>query len=343
MNNPIFLVSIIIPSYNMEEYIGKNLRHLVEAQHINQVEIIVVNDGSKDKTSAIAHNFQQEHPNNIIVIDKENAHYGSCINAALAIARGKYFRILDADDWIEADALDSFVEKLETCNADLVVTLRTEIILDKNGQWTQKNFPIRNIEYGKIYDARSFAIRDYSKKVEFNMHSMTYKTEILRQVRLVLPTGICYTDLLYCLVPLSHIKDLVVFDIYLYNYLTERDGNSTSNAALKRNLSHISTVLLTMFKYLDRQDSKILTPAIISNQLRYIDEALTLCMQSIRMHHSISKDEYPAIDQIMDFTKKYHIKNKFLKKYYFRIWRTRQTRSCLNCMLKWYHFIHPSK
>lgn len=343
MNNPIYLVSIIIPSYNMEEYIGKNLKHLVSAKHLDQVEIIVVNDGSKDNTSAIAHNFQQEHPNNIVVIDKENAHYGSCINAALAIAHGKYFRILDADDWIEANALDHFVEKLETCNADLVVTLRTEIILGKDGQWTQKKFPIHNIEYGKMYDARAFTIRDFSQKVEFNMHSMTYKTEVLHQVNLVLPTGICYTDLLYCLVPLSHIKDLVVYDIYLYNYLTEREGNSTSDAALKRNLSHISTVLLIMFKYLEQQKQKTLTPAIICNQLRYIDEALTLCMQSIRMHHSINEEEYPTISQIMDYTKKYHIKNKFLKKYYFRMWRARQTRSCLNCMLKWYHFIHPSR
>ena len=217
INTTSFLLSIIIPSYNMEEYIGNNLKRLVATQHLDKIEIIVVNDGSKDNTSAIAHEYQQQFPQNIIVVDKENAHYGSCINKGLALARGKYFRILDADDFFEPDALDAFVEKLETCDADLVVTLRTEITIDKNGKEKTKKFPIANIEYGKVYKASSFVITDYSKKVEFNMHSMTYKSSILHKVGLVLPTGICYTDLLYCLIPLSSIKDLIVYDIYLYS------------------------------------------------------------------------------------------------------------------------------
>lgn len=113
MNTSPLLLSIIIPSYNMEEYIGNNLKKLVAAQHLDKIEIIVVNDGSKDDTSAIAHEYQQQFPQNIIVVDKENAHYGSCINKGLTLARGKYFRILDADDFFESDALDAFIEKLK--------------------------------------------------------------------------------------------------------------------------------------------------------------------------------------------------------------------------------------
>lgn len=148
INTTSFLLSIIIPSYNMEEYIGNNLKRLVATQHLDKIEIIVVNDGSKDNTSAIAHEYQQQFPQNIIVVDKENAHYGSCINKGLALARGKYFRILDADDFFEPDALDAFVEKLETCDADLVVTLRTEITIDKNGKEKLKSslLPILNTE-----------------------------------------------------------------------------------------------------------------------------------------------------------------------------------------------------
>lgn len=82
----------------------------------------------------------------------------------MTLARGKYFRILDADDFFESDALDAFIEKLETCDADLVVTLRTEIIIDKNGKEKTKKFPISKIEYGKQYEAKNFVITDYSKK-----------------------------------------------------------------------------------------------------------------------------------------------------------------------------------
>lgn len=341
MSNNSFLVSIVIPSYNMEEYLGNNLKQLVAAKHLDKIEIIVVNDGSKDKTSDIAHHFQRLHPNNIVVIDKENAHYGSCINAGLNIARGKYFRILDADDWFKPEDLDKFVEKLEHCDADLVVTLRTEITIGKDGTPKQKQFPINGIEYGKIYDASTFTIKDYSKKVEFNMHSMTYKTDILHKVNLSLPTGICYTDLLYCLIPLSSIKDLVVYDIYLYNYLVGREGNSTNAIALKKNLSHISQVLLLMFKYLDAQAKEKETFSIRCNQLRYIDEAALLFMQSIRLHKHIKREEYPNINEIMAYCKKYGIKNKYQKKYYFRIWQIFKTRFSLNCMLAWYAIVHP--
>ena len=339
MNNNSFLVSIVIPSYNMEEYLGNNLKQLVAAKHLDKIEIIIVNDGSKDKTSAIAHQFKKQHPNNIVVIDKENAHYGSCINAGLKIARGKYFRILDADDWFKPEDLDNFVEKLEDCNADLVVTLRTEITIGKDGATKQKRFPIHNIEYGKIYDATTFVIRNYAKKVEFNMHSMTYKTDILHKVNLTLPIGICYTDLLYCLMPLNSIKDLVVYDIYLYNYLVGREGNSTNAIALKKNLSHICKVLILMFKYLDVQEKENF--AVRSNQLRYVDEAAILFMQSIRLHKYIKKEEYPSIKEIMAYCKKYDIKNKYQKKYYFRIWQIFMTRFSLNCMLAWYAITHP--
>lgn len=341
INTTSFLLSIIIPSYNMEEYIGNNLKRLVATQHLDKIEIIVVNDGSKDNTSAIAHEYQQQFPQNIIVVDKENAHYGSCINKGLALARGKYFRILDADDFFEPDALDAFVEKLETCDADLVVTLRTEITIDKNGKEKIKKFPIANIEYGKVYEASSFVITDYSKKVEFNMHSMTYKSSILHKVGLVLPTGICYTDLLYCLIPLSSIKDLIIYDIYLYNYLVGREGNSTNAIALKKNFSHITKVLTLMFEYLDAQKQECLTPAIRLNQLRYIDEAAILFMQSLRFNKHIKKEDYSNITVVMNYCRKYGIKNKYMKKYYFRIWQLFNTRFSLNCMLGWYAFAHP--
>lgn len=343
MNNNSFLVSIIIPSYNMEEYLGNNLRQLVAAKHLDKIEIIIVNDGSKDQTSTIAHSFQQQHPQNIIVVDKENAHYGSCINTGLAIARGKYFRILDADDWFKPEDLDKFVERLENCDADLVVTLRTEITIGRDGTLKQKQIPINTIEYGRVYDSTTFTIRDYSQKVEFNMHSMTYKTEILRQVNLTLPTGICYTDLLYCLIPLSSIKSLVVYDIYLYNYLVGREGNSTNQDALKRNLPHICQVLLTMFSYIDNQNSKKLTVATKNNQFRYVDEAVSLMMQSIRLHHHINPKEYQYIARIITYCKKYNFKNKYLKKYYFRIWLKLNTRGTLNTMLAWYKISHPFK
>lgn len=174
------------------------------------------------------------------------------------------------------------------------------------------------------------------------MHSMTYKTSILHKVNLVLPTGICYTDLLYCLIPLSSIKDLIVYDIYLYNYLVGREGNSTNAIALKKNFNHIIKVLKLMFEYLDTQNKKVLLQ--LSNSINFdILTRLQFFYAKSKIPSIHIKEEYSNITEIMNYCKKYGIRNKYMKKYYFRIWQIFNTRFSLNCMLNWYAITHPSE
>ncbi len=343
MNTKNCILSIVIPSYNMEKFLDGNLKNLTASRHLSDIEIIVVNDGSKDKTSEIAHKYKDQCPESVVVVDKENGHYGSCLNAAMAIARGTYFRILDADDWFETEALDAFVEKLLHCEADLVVTLRVEAKYDKRKVLQKKYIPIQNVEYGKVYDIRQFSIPEHSKNVEFNMHSMTYKTEILRDIKLVLPTGICYTDMLYCMKPLMRARTMVIYDIYLYNYLLEREGNSTNMKSLCTNLNHISKVVACMLEYLGTFDYQALSPLMKGNLCRYINEALTMLMISIRMHRHISPADYGNIERVVNGCKKHGINHKFFKKYYFRDWYKENTCTSLNKSLLVYLLFHPFK
>ena len=236
-------VSIVMPAYNMEAYMEKGLDSLVNARNIGKAEIIIVNDGSKDGTLKIARGYEERLPDVVKVIDKPNGHYGSCINAALEIAAGRYFRILDADDWMDTAALEAFIDKLESCDADLVVTRRVEVETTFDGKQILTASHIEGIEYDRVYDAREFVIREHSSGCEFNMHSMTYKTGILRKANLRLPEGICYTDLLYCLVPLDRTETLAMFDLKLYHYRLARPGSSTDRRSVRRNLTHIATVL----------------------------------------------------------------------------------------------------
>lgn len=337
------LLSIVIPAYNMENYLTKNVSNLIKAKDIDKIEIIIVNDGSTDSTLSIAKCFQEKAPKSIIVIDKKNGHYGSCLNAAIKIAKGKYFRILDADDWFETDSLNQFMEKLSHADSDLVVTLRVEHLIGRDGKFKSKYIPIKDVEYGKEYDAKTFHIKRYSDNVEFNMHSMTYKTDIIRKAGLVLPEGVCYTDLLYCLIPISSINTLVVYDIYLYNYLVGREGNSTNNIALKRNLRHIIAVLHQMITHLENQDAQCLTPTMHDNQQRYLSEALGLFTTSIMMHYHISKDVYEGIAPIMNYCKANKIEHRLWKKYYNRYWYQKNTCFSLNFCLLLYLITHPLK
>lgn len=311
-------VSIVIPSYNMEEYLPKNLQNLVKIENIADVEIIVVNDGSTDGTLKIARDFEDT-CSSVKVIDKVNGHYGSCINAALKVATGKYFRILDADDWFDTEVFDAFVVKLKNCDADLVVTLRTEWTKKADGSWKTERFPIEGLEYDHIYDARNIRFSDFSKNVEFNMHSMSYKTELLRSLKLELPHGVCYTDMIYCLTPLNDIKDFVIFNLYLYNYYIGREGSSTTNIAIKKNLSHISKVLYIMMNYVDSHVGS--TPEVYDNQKRYVKEALNIFLDSIERNSTISHELYNSyFETIRLLLNKHHIVNRKLKKYYFYNW-----------------------
>ena len=105
------ILTVIVPSYNMEKYLPKCLGSLVVAPELmERLEVLVVNDGSTDRTSDIAHEFATKYSNSFRVIDKANGHYGSCINAALRVAMGRYVKILDADDSFDPDEFSKFIE-----------------------------------------------------------------------------------------------------------------------------------------------------------------------------------------------------------------------------------------
>ena len=110
------ILTIVIPTYNMERYLEKCLTSLIidDQDLMNQVEVLIVNDGSKDRSSEIAHSYQDKYSNTFRVIDKENGNYGSCVNRGLSEATGKYIKILDADDSFFKDGYVAYINKLLT-------------------------------------------------------------------------------------------------------------------------------------------------------------------------------------------------------------------------------------
>ena len=108
------LLSIVIPTYNMEKYLSRCLLSIISVnEDRDDLEVLVVNDGSKDNSLSIANDFQNKYPNIIRVIDKENGNYGSCVNRGIKEASGKYFRILDADDTFSENAVCELLKVLD--------------------------------------------------------------------------------------------------------------------------------------------------------------------------------------------------------------------------------------
>ena len=124
-------LSVIIPAYNAERFLAKCVASIAEQTYEN-IEIIVVNDGSKDSTLKIAEEYENKYPGSVIVIDKENGGHGSTINSSLIRASGKYYKIVDSDDWVETENLDKLVSILKNSDEDLIVNSYYEADINGN-------------------------------------------------------------------------------------------------------------------------------------------------------------------------------------------------------------------
>ena len=228
------ILSICVPSYNMEQYLERCVDSMLVDEVLYKLEIIIVNDGSKDGTLAIANDYKKRYPDSIVVIDKPNGHYGSCVNASLKVATGKYFRIVDADDWVDSDALVEFVNTLEKIDVDCVCTNYTVHNLQEDTVIT-KNI---DLPANVILDLNSCSISKYCTR----MHSLTYSLSLLRAINYEQTEGVCYTDTEYVYLPLSRSKSMMFIDISLYQYYIGRDDQSMNPGVIKKNFMHFILV-----------------------------------------------------------------------------------------------------
>ena len=239
------LLSVVVPTYNMQAYLDRCLSSFImDEQLMSLLEVLVVNDGSKDNSSAIAHGYEEKYPETFIVIDKENGNYGSCVNRGLEQATGKYFRILDADDWFNTESLCEFLKVLEDIDVDLVFTKYSV-------HWSADNVAITEfpsgIEFGRVYSLEELAA-DHVTQPLVRMHGMTYRTELLRDVKLHLQHGVSYTDTEYCYYPCKAVRTMIFVDLQLYCYDNSRDGQTMSPKVLARSAGQMYKVACPLLK-----------------------------------------------------------------------------------------------
>lgn len=238
-------ITIIIPTYNMEKYIGRCLDSLLIPE-IDMVEVLVVNDGSKDRSSEIAHNYAERYPDSIRVIDKPNGNYGSCINAALPQATGRYVRILDADDIFDTESFSSFVKKLPNISTDLVITEYREYQADGSIKHVKPYFDTVP-EYGSSIDVNNSEIMSGEHFIK--MHRISYKTDLIRRIDYRQTEGISYTDTEWAVIPLYHCKNFTCLDIIVYHYFLGREGQTVSPEKISKSINQLVTVFFRLIDF----------------------------------------------------------------------------------------------
>lgn len=229
------LLSIVVPAYNMEKHLRKCLDSICIEEIMDRVEIIIVNDGSRDGTLAIAREYEHNYPGYFIVIDKENGNYGSCMNQGLAVARGKYFRTLDADDWYDYNAFKAFVHGLESTDADMLICERGIYYEGKNGLFYD-SFPERVINDKDIV-LEDISWHDNSLIHFLNVNCITYKTNLLKQIGMEWTESVFYSDTEYDYFPLSAVKTIRFMALPVYCYYVGRDDQSMSDSSIRKNFN----------------------------------------------------------------------------------------------------------
>ncbi len=239
-------LTFAVPCYNSQEYMRKCIESLLAGGE--EVEIVIVNDGSKDDTISIAREYEEKYPTIVRVVDKENGGHGSGVNAGLALAQGLYYKVVDSDDWVDAEAYRKLLATIrrheeEKDLPDLyIVNYVYEHVAD-NTRHVSK--------YDKKLPADTMTDWDGVKPFRFSlmllMHSLVYKTEVLReQCGLVLPEHTFYVDDIYSYVPLPYTRKIYYLDIDFYRYFIGRADQSVNIVNMVKRFEMQKRVMLAM-------------------------------------------------------------------------------------------------
>ncbi len=217
------LITFLVPCYNSQDYMKKCVDSLLVAG--DDAEIIIIDDGSKDNTGAIADEYAAKYPEIVRAVHQPNGGHGAGINRGIALAQGLYFKVVDSDDWLDRDALLKLLQTIKSCQTppDLIVT---NFIYDKVSDGTRyiSRFS-KNFKDG---------LNDWSKVKPFKlwhlmlMHALLYKTSVLRDCGIVLPEHTFYEDNFFAYMPLAYTKNVYYLNVDLYHYFIGREDQSVN-------------------------------------------------------------------------------------------------------------------
>ena len=215
------------------------MRHAIESVMIagEEVEILIVNDGSKDGTAAIADEYQAKYPTICKAVHKENGGHGDAVMLGLQNATGLYFKVVDSDDWLDADAFPKVMDALRTLQTPetQVDLFLANYIYDKVDAEHKHVVKYTNaLPVGKTFtwdDVGHFRVGQY-----ILMHAAIYRTELLRTCGLSLPKHTFYVDNIYVYQPLPSVKKMYYLDVDLYHYFIGREDQSVHEEVMIRRI-----------------------------------------------------------------------------------------------------------
>lgn len=241
-------LTISVAAYNIEKYIHKMMESLINANCMEDLEILIVDDGSKDNTASLAKEYEEKYPESVKLVSKENGGHGSTINKGIEVATGKYFRALDGDDWVNSANLKKLVTTLRELDVDMVICDYIRCFSD--GRIEVKRFD-------DLEPMQKYSFDEAIKHITWMCyHTIIYKTRILKDNKIRLDENCFYVDTEYDLFPIPYITTLLYFNMPIYCYRLGLDGQSVSPESRKKNIRHGLLVAQSLLKnYVDQDNS----------------------------------------------------------------------------------------
>ncbi len=235
------IITFSVAAYNVENYLEKLMTSLLNSETAEFIEVLVVNDGSTDKTAEIAEKYVKNFPDTVRLINKQNGGHGSTINRGIEEASGKYFKAIDGDDWVDSSALAKLIVGLKTTSADMIVTNYRKCFSDGREE---------DVTFSGLADGREYEFDEAAAKAgRMSYHSVIFKTDILKRHHIRLDEKCFYVDTEYILFPVPYLNSVFYFDIPLYCYRLGETGQSVSPVSRIKHCADSYRVSESLFKF----------------------------------------------------------------------------------------------
>ena len=302
-------ITFAVPCYNSEAYMNKCVDSLLTGG--DDIEIILINDGSKDGTAAIADAYAEKYPAIVRVIHQENGGHGEGVNQGLRHATGMYYKVVDSDDWVNEDALRQVLDKLRSFvqrekPLDLMIA---NYVYEHVEDDTQKVMRYTNaFPQNTVFrweDMKSFYPSQY-----LLMHSVIYRTEMLRGTGMELPKHTFYVDNIFVYQPLPDVKSIYYMDVDLYRYFIGRADQSVNEQVMIKRVDQQIRVAKLMMNQHDPYEVKRSYPKLGSYMINYM--AMMMAISSVFLLMDGSAEALAKRDELW-MTLKAHNKRLYQK------------------------------
>ncbi len=296
------LLSVAVPSYNSEAYMRKCIDSLLAGGE--DVEILIVDDGSTDRTGAIADEYEALYPSIVKAIHKENGGHGSAVNAGLECASGLYFKVVDSDDWVKESAYHRILEVLHdiTAGDSTLDMLVSNFVYEKEGEAKHKVMKYRHaLPQDRIFTWNE--VKHFHKGQYILMHSVIFRTRLLKECGLKLPEKTFYVDNIFVFEPLMYVRNMYYLDVNFYRYYIGREGQSVNEEVMISRVDQQIKVNKLMVDYLSENMDKVYNRRKLKNYMMNYLEIITV-ISSILLIRSGTEENLEKKQELWEYIKK---------------------------------------